>query len=150
LLFLSSCEWLSEILNEFETIEHRYANWQAILDTESNAQDGLPHLLHPTLNGGVSLESYIFDVINLYDIDNNSVWGRFSYADNFFTHFDLDIEPFNRYNYIDVNVWAGRRMQRVGFDENKIDFYFFDRPFTYLVNTEENVIYFLSFRLRAR
>ena len=135
-LFITGCELI-------ENIKKEYIDWDSLLNAPKNEKGWFP----PLFNKNLPFQNIIFNIIIVYDLDTNNIWGRFEYSNDFLNSFSFQINPYeNNYYMIDRDK---RRIRKIGFDDNKIDLYFTENidkeTWYYFINTNEKCIYFCNF-----
>ena len=144
LFFLFGCDFL-------DTIRREHTDWESLMSVPENEKGWFP----PLFDGSLSLQEKVFDVVIINDPSTLNVWGRFSYSDDLFVNFPVEVNYFMN-NYIMLDIHR-RRLRRIGFNESKIDLYFTqnqtidgvwrDRIWYYFININERRIYFFNFFL---
>ena len=137
LLFLRLC-------NAFETVRETHLDWESLMD-RPDLQRGWYTALFAD---NITLQNNIHNITVYWFIDSLTVWGKFRYTNDFINYLPLQINHFSKEHIIPKR--QRRLMQRIGFRERNIEFYFYEIQerhntkwvWYYFIDTNENVIYF--------
>ena len=138
LFCLSGCDFI-------ETLKREYADWGSMMNAPEPQKSWFP----PLFDGNLSFQDKIFNVIIMYRIDNTHVWGRFNYSNDFLNHLPMQLN--SHISDIVKSARHERSMNRIGFHNNRIDYYFVEidtrhnRIWLYFIDANENIIYFHNF-----
>jgi hypothetical protein len=136
LLYFSNCD----------TQRNEYADWGSLMDAPEIQKDWFPPLFK--VKDNLIFQNNIFNIVIINDLDTNNVWGRFIHINNIHKYNEIiSINPYTNSSL--MNNRDKGRMNKIGFDENKIKLYFTeiqeDKIWHYFINTDAGVIYFCNF-----
>ncbi len=123
-----------------DIIKTNYTDWDALVNASENQKGWFP----PLFKSNLSFENKVYNIVIFNNIDTNVVWGKFNYSDDLLNYLPMQISAYRK-------SVVFRSMRKMGFDENKIDFYFTEnqseKVWHYFVDTSSYLIYFRSERL---